>query len=821
MRNSSIKFVTIIFFCGLHLQLSAQYDIWGKVNNSQGERLIGASIFILDANAATTTDFEGYFSLDSLPAGSHEVVVTYLGYEEVKTQMDLTRDTMLNITMAGSVFQLEDIEITANRLNEKSPFSYIEQGTEEIGIKNLAQDLPLLVEHTPSMVVTTDAGAGVGYTGMRIRGSDATRVNVTINGIPLNDSESHGVFWVNTPDLASSVEQIQIQRGVGPSTNGAGAFGATVGLNTDYLHQNPFVKLEGSYGSFNTYKTSVSVSTGMMNNKYLIEGRYSGINSDGYMDRATSDLSSYFLSAAKVDQSSSLRLNIFGGNERTYQSWNGVPQVKLEYEAGEATVDDLLEHYYNNSNGQYNTVADSINLFDSGRTYNAYTYENEVDDYSQTHFQLIYNKQASEKFTYNAKAHFTKGKGFFEQYKVEEDLTEFDSTRFSTISDVVVQRWLDNEFFGVILDGEYKANEDLKLHLGTAGNIYLGDHYGEFVNIINPAEALSSRFRFYESDATKRDLNAFLRAEYQLSKFSLYGDAQIRNVDYKTAGVDNGGYVFDLDENYTFFNPKLGFSYQLADQQTLYASFARAHREPVRSDFLDRLGASTPQAERLDDYELGYRRSGKRLDFQANIYHMIYQDQLVLTGAVNDVGGAVRTNVPESYRLGLELSATARINKYLSWSPNLALSQNKIDEFTEGLRGELLQDKDISFSPSVVGGSIVKYSPYHNLNISALSKYVGKQFLDNTGSDEKSLPSYFVQDLVASYLIESDLIQAVEFRLIVNNIFNTKYSSNGYTYSYIYDIMLPDGGTEEVSVRENYLYPQAGINFLLGLSVTF
>lgn len=814
----------------LSMPLSAQYDIWGNVENVQGEKMIGASIFILEADVATTSDFEGYYSLDSVPAGTHLLKVTYIGYQDVIKEIVLTQDTNVNIVMPGSVYELETIELTQPIFDKSSPFSYSEQGTEEIGVKNLAQDLPLLVEHTPSMVVTTDAGAGVGYSGMRIRGSDATRVNVNINGIPLNDSESHGVFWVNLPDLATSVERIQIQRGVGPSTNGSGAFGATVGLNTDYIHQNPFVRIEGSYGSFNTYKTAVTVSTGLMNNKYLIEGRYSGINSDGYMDRASSDLSSFFLSAAKVDKNSSLRLNVFGGKERTFQAWNGVPKVKLDQLEGKATTEDLLEHYYNNSNGQYNTLADSLNLFDSGRTYNAYLYENEVDDYSQTHFQLIYNKQPSSTFTYNAKAHFTKGKGFFEQYKHQEDLADFDPA-LRTVSDIVVQRWLDNEFFGGILNGEYQASPELKLHVGTAYNVYLGDHYGDVVNVVD--STLSSIFTYYESDATKLDANAFLKAEYQLTeKFNIYADAQVRNVAYRSAGTDNDGYIFDIDENFTFFNPKLGLSMGLADNQTLYASYARAHREPVRGDFLDSRDGLVPRAERLDDYELGYRKASEKIDWEANFYYMKYKDQLVLTGAVNDVGGAVRSNVPDSYRAGVELSAKANLGKYLNWSPNITLSQNRIPEYSEvsavgkadgtlEINTTILKDQEISFSPSVVAGSIISYSPLHNLNISALSKYVGKQYLDNTTDEDRSLPAYFVQDLAASYLIQSDLIQEVEFKLVVNNLFNKKYSSNGYTYGYIYEYLDGNGEVVTVSVRENYLFPQAGINFLFGVSVTF
>ena len=787
--------------------LQGQYSLWGVVTNANGEKLEGASVFITGSDShAAVSDFEGYYTLDKVPTGTYELKVTYLGYESLIKTVNLVEDTHLDLMMEGSIFQLENIEIIANKLKPQSPFTFVERNKEEIELKNVAQDLPFLIEHTPSLVVTSDAGAGIGYTGLRIRGSDATRINVTINGVPLNDSESHGVFWVNLPDLGTSVDKLQIQRGVGPSTNGTGAFGATLGLNTNQITQNPSIKLQSTLGSFNTRKLSASFSSGLMNQKYLLEGRYSSITSDGFIDRATSDLSSYFFSGLRVTPSSSLRLNVFGGSEVTYQAWNGVPEALLN-----GTEEELLEHYFNNSNGNYNTVADSLNLFNSDRSYNAYTYENEVDDYRQTHAQLVYNKQFSDKIKFNATGHFTHGEGFFEQFKFQEELVDWPTLERTDTSDLVVQRWLDNDFYGLILNGEAKASKDLLLNVGLSYNRYSGDHFGDVINVFNEP-ALTSRSEYYRSDALKTDLNSFIKAEYDINdKISVYGDAQVRNLSYSTAGTDNDLSAFDIDTSYTFFNPKGGIKVQLSNREHIYGSVAVAQREPVRGDFLDARGVAVPRSEHLTDFELGYRGIKNKLAIEANLYFMKYRDQLVLTGAVNDVGGPVRTNVDDSYRTGIEINVKYTFSEYLSWSPNLTFSRNRISAFTEAVTGTALTDTEISFSPELIGGSVLTYSPLHNLELSLLSKYVSSQFIDNTSNEDRELPGYFVNDLVVSYTLEPELIEEVQFKLLINNFLNTTYSSNAYSYSYIYNDLI----------TENYFYPQAGINFLLSASVTF
>ena len=505
---------SLLFFS---LFLSAQYDVKGTVKNSNGEPLIGASVFFTETQYATITDDNGYFEFLQLPVDIYELKVTYIGYASYVQEVELSQNYNLDIMMSGGIFNLDEIEISANRLDSDSPFSYTEMTREDLNLENLGQDLPFLLEQQPSVVVTSDAGAGIGYTGIRVRGSDATRVNVTINGVPLNDSESHGVFWVNLPDFASSVDNLQLQRGVGPSTNGSGAFGATLGLNTNYIYQNPFVNISGTYGSFNTKRVSASFGTGLLNDTYVLEGRYSRITSDGYVDRATSDLNSFYFSVARVKENNSLRLNVFSGKERTYQSWFGVPEAKVN-----GDDEALLEHYFNNVGGTYQTVEDSINLFDSDRRYNYYLYRNQVDDYRQSHFQLIYNLKASETFNVNATAHYTKGKGFFEQLELDQDFCDYnlceivdgDGNVF-TSGDIIRRKWLDNDFYGIITNAEYKANDDLEMLFGFGASRYDGGHFGRpvFATLVDSFVLLDPflrdvengdpPFNYYESNGHK------------------------------------------------------------------------------------------------------------------------------------------------------------------------------------------------------------------------------------------------------------------------------------------------------------------------------
>lgn len=802
--------------------LVAQHTIYGKVTNQNSEYLVSATVFILSENLATSTDDKGNFVLENVPSGTHLLQADYVGYQAFANEMLINEDTEQNIVLGGLIFNIDQIEIKANRLNDiDAPFTYLNIEKEDIETTNLGQDLPHLLQYTPSVVVTSDAGNGIGYTGLRVRGSDPTRVNVTINGIPLNDSESQGVFWVNLPDLASSAENIQIQRGLGTSTSGAGAFGATIGVNTHQMFQNPHLSLNTSYGSFNTSKINLNLGTGLMNDAYYINFRYSSINSDGYIDRASSDLASYAFSAGKIHDKGSLRFDLISGREVTYQSWNGTPEAKF-LEDDQA----LQNHYDNNVGVLYHTPADSINLFDSDQKYNYYTYEDQVDDYGQDHLQFHLSQMLDEKLTFNGSLHYTRGKGFFQEFRYKDELAnygidpiELDSNILVTEADIIRKRWLDNHFYGALLNFNFAMGDQSNLLIGGGVNRYDGDHYGNVV--FNEFEEEFDRERlYYLNNGTKNDLNAFAKYENQLSpRFSLFADMQVRSISYDIEGTDNDGLNLDINDNLLFFNPKVGIKYEVTENSNFYASYGIGNREADRNDYVANYNSEKPKHETLNDLEIGFRHTDYKINYEAVVYFMDYKNQLVLTGELNDVGSTLRTNVDNSYRAGIELSANWDITEKLKWSPNLTLSRNKIAQFTEVLydydNDEIINntydDTHISFSPEIIFGSRIKYEIMNGLDVEWLTKHVGSQFLDNTSNNSRSLDSYLVNDFRCSYQLKNKFIKSIKLNLLINNILNEKYASNGYTYSYVFGDLI----------TENFVYPQAQRNFLLGLSVDF
>ena len=714
--------------------------------------------------------------------------------------------------------ELEEVFVSATRAGEDTPMAYSNVDAKQLKSVNLGQDLPILLNLETSMVTTSDAGAGVGYTGMRIRGSDATRINVTVNGIPLNDSESQGVFWVNMPDFASTTSSIQIQRGVGTSTNGAGAFGATVNLETNNPSTEAFAEINNSYGSFNTRKHNVIVNSGLINDRWAFEGRLSQIASDGYIDRAWSDLKSYYLSGGYYGEKTIIKALVFGGLEETYQAWYGTPQAKLN-PTPENDLQSVIDW-----GGEYSTQEQIDNLLNSGRTFNYYLYDNEIDHYQQDHYQLHFSHQFNPQWSWNTAFHYTYGRGYYEQYKDDEDLADYQINYIpigavDTIknSDIIRRRWLDNDFYGLTYSLDYSGDK-LSAVLGGGYNEYDGDHFGE---VIWAQFAGNSAIRdtYYDNVGRKTDFNTFLKANYQFnSGLSVFADAQVRNVQYETYGVDSDLRNIDVNADFTFFNPKVGLSYELNTNARLYGSFAIGNREPVRTDFID--SDVTPKHETLQDFEFGYRQFGDKLSFSANGYYMNYKNQLVLTGELNDVGSAIRTNVNKSYRMGLELEAKLKIIDRLSWDVNLALSQNKIDEFTEVLYdyfdysvvNNTYQNTDIAFSPNVIAGSRLTYSPFDNFEIQWMSKYVGKQYLDNTSNENRVIEDYFIDDLRISYNFSLKTMKNIGVTVLVNNVFNQEYSSNGYTWGYLY---------EGWQYQQNNYYPQAGTNFLASLTLRF
>ncbi len=804
------------------LSVFAQYTIKGKVTDAEtGQALQGANVLLVNSTQGMPTNEQGEFSLTDLVAGEYKLVIRMIGYANDERSIDLKGDVDLNISLNRKTTSLSDVIVTGTRATEKTPTTFTTITGEEIKKQNLGQDLPFLLNWTPSVVTTSDAGAGIGYTGIRIRGSDATRINVTINGIPINDSESQGVFWVNTPDIASSAADIQVQRGVGTSTNGAGAFGGSINILTNGLSQEARAEVNTSVGSFNTQKYNAIFSTGLLKDRWAFEGRLSQITSDGFVDRASSDLQSYYLSGGYFGKKTSVKFITFGGDEVTYQSWYGTPEARLRNDA--AGIEAVIAN-----NGF--TASQADNLRNSGRSYNFYEYDNQVDDYGQDHYQLHMAHKFNTNLNLTVAGHYTKGGGFFEEFRNDDDLADYGiadvvlgGTTISS-SDLIRRRWLDNDFYGVVYDLNYSTDK-IDATFGGGVNKYIGDHFGEVIWARFSGDS-DIRDRYYESRSEKVDFNSYLKMNYQANeKLNIFGDLQYRTVDYKGIGVDNDLRQIDFDKNFNFFNPKVGASYQLNNNANLYASFAIGNKEPNRSDIIDAAPGVDPQHETLNNLEIGYKRQSSTGSFEFNYYLMDYKNQLVLTGEVNDVGAGIRTNVADSYRMGIELSGVMKLTKGLFWSANVALSQNRINAFDEIIFDygaafdefnevrTTFTDTDISFSPSVVAGSQLSFIPTSGIEIALLSKYVGEQFLDNTSSDSRKIDAFFVNDLRINYAFETKTIKEVSINLLVNNILNLEYESNGYTFGYF--------GGQSFEVRENYFYPQAGTNFLLSLGLSF
>ena len=695
---------------------------------------------------------------------------------------------------------LDEVLIKSLRVDAKSPITHSNVSKEELEKRNLGQDIPILLNYLPSVVTTSDAGAGVGYTGIRVRGVSSQSTNITINGIPYNDSESLGTFWVNLGDISSSVESLQLQRGVGTSTNGAGAFGASINVLTDAVSKDAKGEISNSFGSFNTRKHTVKYSTGLLNNNFEISGRLSQINSDGYIDRATSDLKSYFLQGAYVDENTLIKAVIFGGQEVTYQAWNGIDAITLE---NDRTF---------NPSGQY-TDADGNTRF----------YDNEVDNYKQDHYQLHWNEKINNNWSANLGLNYTYGRGYFEQYKEDEDFSTYGFNEITiggeTINetDVIRRRWLDNDFYVLNANVNYK-DETLNLSSGLFYSSYHGDHFGEVI-WAQYASNSEIRDRYYEGDGDKYDFSIFTKATYQLNdKLSLFGDLQFRSVNYDTSGISSGLVLFEIDKTYNFFNPKAGVSYNLNANNNFYFSYARANREASRSDF-----ESNPdiKPEQLNDFELGWRYKSPKLIFNANAYYMLYNEQLVLTGAIDDVGAFIRNNSGKSSRLGLELEAVVKLSDKFSMQPNITLSSNKNDETIVSRDGAFvnLGKTNISFSPEVVTANAIIFKPLEHFELSFLSKYIGEQFMGNTDSNISKLDSYFVNDFNVTYEIKTNKIfKSILLSGLVNNIFGEKYVSNGYYFTF--DDTWSNPGAVTTIEGAGY-YPQATTNFLVGATLKF
>ena len=699
-----------------------------------------------------------------------------------------------------TVEKLDEVLVKAVRVDAKSPITHSNVTKKDIAKRNLGQDIPMLLNFLPSVVTTSDAGAGIGYTGIRVRGVSAQSTNITINGIPYNDAESLGTFWVNLGDFASSVESLQLQRGVGTSTNGSGAFGASINVLTDAISDEASGEISNSFGSFNTRKHTVKFSTGLMNDHFEIAGRLSNIASDGYIDRASTDLKSYFLQGSFIDDNTLIKAIMFGGSEITYQSWFGIDSETL---ATDRTF---------NPAGQY-TDDDGITQF----------YDREVDDYKQDHYQLHWNQRYNTNWSTNIGLNYTYGRGFFEQFREDDD---FDTYGFNPLivngetvntTDLVRRRWLVNDFYVLNINANYKTN-NLDMIFGGSYSHYNGDHFGEVI-WSEFASQSDIRDRYYEGNGKKNDLSLFSKANYRLNnRIKLYGDLQVRNVNYKTSGIASNLATFTVDENFTFFNPKAGVTYEFNDNNDLYFSYARANREPSRDDFENNANV---KPEQLNDFELGWRHKKGNFSFNANGYLMLYNEQLVLTGNIDGVGNPIRTNSGESYRVGLELEAVIPVTQKLTLQPNVTFSANRNRETIIPFDGVLqnLGETDIAFSPNLIAANAIVYQPIESLQMSVLSKFVGEQFMSNTEAELSRLDSFFTTDFNISYTLKTkSVFDSVVFTGLVNNIFNKEFVSNGYYFTFDDDFSNPG----IISTVEGAgFYPQATRNFLIGVTLNF
>ena len=822
MLSINKKLVTALLFA-LPFAAFPQYSISGKIKNKMSKEAIeGATISIDNTYIAASTKWDGSFEIKNLSKGTYFLHVSLLGFQKTTDTIIIDKNKTIEILLSENITLMDEVVVSSTRVDDKSAMAYSNINKEEIAEQNLGQDLPYLLNQQTSIVTTSDAGAGVGYTGVRIRGTDATRINVTINSVPVNDAEDQGVYWVDLPDIASSIDNIQIQRGVGTSTNGAGAFGGSINIQTSKLNTKPYAEYNSSYGSFNTFKNTINVGTGLLNDKFVVDARLSKISSDGFIDRASSDLKSYYLSAAYYGRKTIIKFITFTGTEQTYQAWNGVPESRLK-----GDVQGMND--YISRNGL--DAEDAANLLNSGsRTYNQFTYPNQYDNYLQSYYQLHFSHEFNHHWNANVALHYTKGKGYYEEYKKGESFSSYNLNNVIigndtiTTTNLVRRLWLNNDFYGTTFSLNYNSNKRFAATLGGAWNDYHGLHYGEIIWAQYASNSVLHT-NYYNDTANKKDFNVFIKANYLLFEdLNLYADLQYRTIDYSFLGYNSALQNVQQSVMLNFFNPKFGVNYAISDKSTLYGSYSIGHREPNRDDYTQSTPESRPLPEQLRDIEIGYKHKSKRIMWSLNFYAMKYKNQLVLTGQINDVGAYIETNVADSYRQGFEGELAIKVFKKLTWTTNATISQNKVLNYNEflpeydasgnitGYRQNTYRLTDIAFSPNFVAASTITYEVVKNFKLSFISKYVGEQFLDNTSNESRKLNPYFVNNIRINYSIHTKLIRELGFVVSINNIFNEMYESNGYSYSY---------ALSGKQITENFYFPQAGINFMAGLNFKF
>ncbi len=810
MNFQKIKtLATTAFVVVCILTTQAQVSLSGFVSSPEKKAIPFSVIGIKNTFLSVQANAEGLFKFSNLKPGTYVLITKCVGYKPKVDSLEVRENRTVEIVLAQTDVALDEVLVNSTRVDHTSAFAHSNLSAEDIKKQNVGQDLPYALNSLPSVVINSDAGNGVGYTGMRIRGSDGTRINVTINGVPVNDAESQGSYFVDMPDILSSTNNIQVQRGVGTSANGAGAFGASINMQTNQLNEKAYAQINNSIGSFNTIKNTIAAGTGLINNHFTFDARATRITSDGYIDRAASNLSSYYVSGGYYGKKSVIKAIMFSGQEKTYQAWNYVLQDSIR--AGNRTFNSCGMYYDANGNIKY--------------------YKNETDNYKQDNYQLHFIHTFNTRLTVSATGHYTAGKGYYEQYRQGEKLSKYNMpnviTPHDTIthSDVIRRLWLDNDFIGALGNINYSPTSTLNFVLGGGYNTYFGKHNGDVIwaQFANPNDTDP---RYYDDKAKKTDGNIYLKTTFKpTSKLNIFLDLQYRAINYSFIGYDTSLVTTQkLNASYAFFNPKLGLNYLLTQNTNVYASIGIANKEPNRNDFTQSSKLSRPKAEHLMDIEVGATHRFKNINIGVNVYDMEYQNQLVLNGQINDVGAYNRVNVDYSYRRGVELELNANITKYFSFNGNITLSQNKVKNFKEFIDSSDVNytvftqhqksytTTDISFSPNVIAAANLVFKPVKHLEIAVLNKYVGKQYLDNTSDSQRAIHDYFVTDLRLNYTIYTKLIKEINLMAVIYNISNTVYETNGYNYSYYSGDKL---------YKQNYLAPAAPTHFMVGMNLKF
>ncbi|MBK9400798.1 MAG: TonB-dependent receptor [Bacteroidetes bacterium] len=814
-------FISLLLTC-LATQFSfAQFRLMGMVKDAKNIPISGVVISIENTQLQVISDIDGIFIINKLRPGTYTLWLRSMGFENKMEVVEITGDKEITILLTNKPHLADEVIVSATRTGNNAGMAVSLYSKDEIEKMNTGQDLPYLLQMLPAVVATSDAGNGIGYTGIRIRGSDASRVNVTINGIPVNDAESQLVYWVNMPDFASSAENIEVTRGAGVSTNGAGAFGGTINIQTAHVSDSAYVQSSNAAGTFNTFKNNLSFGTGLLRNNISLEGRLSSIKSNGFIDRGSSDLQSLYLSTAWKNANTIVRFNLFTGKEVTYQSWYGVPESRIK---GDESA--MQEYIIRNGLNE----EESENLLNSGRTYNYYTYDDQTDNYRQDHYQLLFSHSFKSTWLLNIALHATKGNGYYEEFKSNQSLSDYAiadvvlNDTIITTTDLIRRRWLDNLFYGTTWTLKGNIIDNFTLTFGGGVNRYDGDHFGEVI-WAEYAGNSDIRQRYYENNAVKDDLNAYLRGEWEISRqLHLFGDLQLRRVDYRFTGPNEDGLPAPQEAGLQFFNPKMGVTYRPRMNMTIYGSVSIANKEPNRNDYTESSALSRPKPESMIDYEAGVKYASKRFNSGMNFYYMDYYDQLVLTGKVNDVGSYTRTNINRSYRAGMELELAVQLLKKMILQGNVTLSDNRIKNYVEytdsydidfnytGQQAEVFKNTSIAFSPEIISNIQLQYQPFPNTEASFIVRHISKQYLDNTENEASILPAYTVGDIRISYSPTFKFCKKIRFDLLMNNVFSTLYESNGYTFGYLYD---------NTRIRENFYYPQAGFNFMGQVTLRF